>query len=41
MPRKAVPLPVLLLVVILLLPTFFASFYASYRDVFGAEANAP
>jgi hypothetical protein len=37
---KAVPLPVLLLVVILLLPTFFASFYASYRDVFGAEANA-
>jgi hypothetical protein len=38
---KAVPLPVLLLVVILLLPTFFASFYASYRDVFGAEANAP
>jgi hypothetical protein len=38
---KGVPLPALLLIVVLLLPTFFASFYASYRDVFGAEAKAP
>jgi hypothetical protein len=26
---------------IVLLPTLFASFYASYRDVFGVETNAP
>jgi hypothetical protein len=38
---RGVPLPVLLLVVVLLLPTFFASFYASYRDVFGAEGKTP
>lgn len=34
---RAVPLAFLLVVVILLLPTLFASFYASYRDVFGVE----
>lgn len=38
---KGVPLPALLFVVILLLPTFYASFYASYRDVFEPEAQAP
>ena len=38
---KGVPLPALLFVVILLLPTFYASFYASYRDVFEAETKAP
>jgi hypothetical protein len=34
---RGVPVAALLLVVILLLPTLFASFYASYRDVFGVE----
>ena len=31
--------PLMLPLVILILPTLFASFYASYRDVFGAQAE--
>jgi hypothetical protein len=32
-----VPVLLVLLLAILMLPTLFASFYASYRDVFGTE----
>jgi hypothetical protein len=35
--QKGVPLPLVLILAILLLPTLFASFYISYRDVFGIE----
>ena len=35
--QKGVPVPLILLLAILMLPTLFASFYASYRDVFGTE----
>ena len=35
--QKGVPVPLVLVVAILLLPTLFASFYISYRDVFGME----
>jgi len=34
---KGVPVLLVLLLAILMLPTLFASFYASYRDVFGTE----
>jgi hypothetical protein len=36
---KAKMAPLVLPLLILMLPTLFASFYASYRDVFGAEAG--
>ena len=32
--------PLMLPLVVLILPTLFASFYASYRDVFGAQAES-
>ena len=34
---KGVPVLLVLLLALLMLPTLFASFYASYRDVFGTE----
>ena len=34
---RGVPVLLVLLLAILMLPTLFASFYASYRDVFGTE----
>ena len=34
---RGVPVLLVLLLAILMLPTLFASFYASYRDVFGSE----
>ena len=34
---RGVPVLLVLLFAILMLPTLFASFYASYRDVFGTE----
>jgi hypothetical protein len=34
--EKARMAPLVLPLVVLMLPTLFASFYASYRDVFGA-----
>ena len=38
---KAKLAPLVLPLLVLMLPTLFASFYASYRDVFGAEAGGP
>jgi hypothetical protein len=32
--------PFVLPILVLLLPTLFASFYASYRDVFGTEPGS-
>jgi hypothetical protein len=39
--RAPSPLLLVLPLIMLLLPTFLASFYASYRDVFGDEPAAP
>jgi hypothetical protein len=39
--RAPSPLLLVLPLIMLLLPTFLASFYASYRDVFGGEPSAP